>query len=77
MTEGEEAANHHSTASERTRAKREMHGGPEGKTEANGEEVFEDKGHLSDNTEADIITERRPSPLKQDRRRPLVRLVCV
>jgi hypothetical protein len=40
MTEGEEAANHHSTASEKTREKREMHGGPEGKTEANGGEVL-------------------------------------
>jgi hypothetical protein len=40
VTEGEEAANHHSIASERTRAKREMHGGPEAKTEANGEEVL-------------------------------------
>jgi hypothetical protein len=40
VTEGEEAAIHHSTASERTRAKREVHGGPEGKTEANGGEVL-------------------------------------
>jgi hypothetical protein len=57
VTEGEEAANHHSTTSERTRAKREMHGGPEGKTEAKWRRSIEDKGHLSDNAEADIITE--------------------
>jgi hypothetical protein len=46
VTEGEEAANHHSTASERTRAKREMHGGPEGKTEANGGEALRIKAVL-------------------------------
>jgi hypothetical protein len=46
VTEGEEAANHHSTASERTRAKREMHGGPEGKTEANGGEALRIKAIL-------------------------------
>jgi hypothetical protein len=46
VTEGEEAANHHSTTSERTRAKREMHGGPEGKTEANGGEALRIKAIL-------------------------------
>jgi hypothetical protein len=38
VTEGDEAANHHSTASERTRAK--IHEGPEGKAEANGGEAL-------------------------------------
>lgn len=46
VTEGEEAANHHSTASGRIRAKREMHGGPEGKTEANGGEALRIKAIL-------------------------------
>jgi hypothetical protein len=46
VTEGEEAANHHSTASERTRAKRKMHGGPEGKTKANGGEALRIKAIL-------------------------------
>jgi hypothetical protein len=46
VTEGEEVANHHSTASERTREEREMHGGPEGKTEANGGEALRIKAIL-------------------------------
>jgi hypothetical protein len=46
VTEAEEAINHHSTAFERTRAKREMHEGPEGKTEANGGEALRIKAIL-------------------------------
>jgi hypothetical protein len=46
VTEGEEAANHHSTASGRIRAKREMHGGPEGKAKANGGEALKIKAIL-------------------------------
>jgi hypothetical protein len=46
VTEGEEVSNHHSIASERTRAEREMHGGPEGKTEANGGEALRIKAIL-------------------------------
>jgi hypothetical protein len=70
MTEGEEAANHHSTASERTRAKREMHGGPEGKTKANEEEVLRIEAIL-------VTTPKLTSSPKQVRRRPLARSVCV
>jgi hypothetical protein len=47
VTEGEEAAHHHRHHFEiRTRAKREMHGGSEGKTEANGGEPLRIKAIL-------------------------------
>jgi hypothetical protein len=65
VTEGEEAANHHSTASERTRAK--MHGGPEGKTEANGEEVLRIKAVLV-TTPKLTSSPKAPSPSKRVRR---------
>jgi hypothetical protein len=76
VTKEEEAANHHTTTLERTRAKREMHGSLEGKTEANGGEASRIKAilvttmKLTSSPKAPFTIEARP-------KRPLIKSVCV
>jgi hypothetical protein len=76
MTEGEEADNHHSTAYERTIAKREMHGGPEGKTEANGEEVLRIKAILV-TTPKLTSSPKAPFTVEASPKTTIARSVCV